>query len=63
MTQQSRFQSRKKVLALLAHGRKRATKASKSHSPIMTTESPRDFLLDFHHANIPFSKILVERNS
>src|ERR1700730_1135166 len=63
MTPQSSLQGRIHVLALFAHGGEIATNASESNRTVMTSEGARDFLLDFHHANILFGEVIVERDS
>jgi hypothetical protein len=49
-------------MTLFLHRRKVATNAAKHFSPGGTAKTARDFLLHFHHANIPLCLTIVKGN-
>ena len=62
MADQSLLQSGEERHSLLTEGRQIAADATKGLRAGTRTETARDLLLDFDHANIAFSLAIVERH-
>ena len=62
MSSQSQFQGRENRSPLLTKRGKIAANAEKRFSTRQTTETTRNFLLDFDHANIALCLRVVKRN-
>jgi hypothetical protein len=62
LASQRRLQSRKDWQTLFAQTGQVASDASEGDGSLVTAKGSGNFLLNFHHPNIPFGKIVVKRN-